>query len=195
MRKSNYLLWIAGLVAGATSLSATTVIPPSFDQLVNQAEQIFRGTVTKVTSDWIGEGAERHIVSFITFKVKDSIKGSPGDSYTIRTFGGTVDGETMAIADGPVFHVGDEDFLFVENNGTQVVPLVGIMYGRFHVRKDNTGQESITTNEDRPLRDVAALDRPGTESASAPVLSPAAFKAAIQAKLQGGQSDSNQSRN
>src|SRR3954470_6994684 len=195
MKKFNCLLWIAGLVAGTASLSATTVIPPSFDQLVNQAQEIFRGTVTKITSDWVGEGADRHIVSYITFKVKDSIKGSPGESFTMQTFGGTVDGETMAIGDGPVFNVGDEDFLFVENNGTQVVPLVGIIDGRFHVRKDNPGRESITTNEDRPLRDVAALDRPETESASAPVLSPSAFKAAIQAKLQGGQSQPTQSRN
>jgi hypothetical protein len=195
MKKFNGLLCIAGLLAGAASLSATTVIPPSFDQLVNQAQEIFRGTVTKVTSEWVGEGAERHIVSYITFKVKDSIKGSPGESYTMRTFGGTVDGETMAIGDGPVFNVGDEDFLFVENNGTQVVPLVGIMYGRFHVRKDNSGRESVTNNEDRPVRDVAALDRPQIESASAPVLSPSAFKAAIQAKLQGGQSQPTQSRN
>jgi hypothetical protein len=195
MKKLNFLLCVAGLLAGAASLSATTVIPPSFDQLVNQAQEIFRGTVTKVSSEWTGEGADRHIVSYITFKVKDSIKGSTGESFTMRTFGGTVDGETMAIGDGPVFNVGDEDFLFVENNGTQVVPLVGIMYGRFHVRKDNTGRESITTNEERPVRDVAALDRPEIESASAPVLSPSAFKAAIQAKLQGGQSQPTQSRN
>ena len=70
-------------------------------------------------------------------------------------FGGTVDGETMEIADAPTFKVGDEDILFVENNGSQVVPLVGIMHGRFHVRRDDSGRELVTTNEDEPLRDVA----------------------------------------
>src|SRR3954452_24471185 len=101
MKTSKYLLFMAGLVAGATSLSATTVIPPTFDQLVDQAQEIFRGTVTKVSSEWVGEGAERHIVSYITFKVKDSLKGSPGQNYTMRSFGGTVDGESMSIGDGP----------------------------------------------------------------------------------------------
>jgi hypothetical protein len=184
MKKNNYLLFLAGLLAGAASLPATTVIPPTFDQLVGQAEVIFRGTVTKVTSEWIGEGAERHIVSYITFKVKDALKGSPGQTYTMRTFGGTVDGETMTIGDGPTFAVGDEDFLFIENNGSQVVPLVGIMHGRFHVRKDNSGREMITTNEDEPVRNVSRLGHSATASESAPVMTPAAFKAAIETKLQ-----------
>jgi hypothetical protein len=56
--------------------------------------------------------------------------------------GGTVGGETMEVADAPKFKVGDRDILFVENNGTQFVPLVGIMHGRFHVKKDTTGQDS-----------------------------------------------------
>src|SRR5205085_2132009 len=173
-----------GLVAGGTSLSATTVIPPTFDQLVDQAEVIFHGTVTKVNSEWIGEGAQRHIVSYITFKVKDALKGAPGQTYTMRTFGGTVDGETMLIGDGPTFDVGDEDILFVENNGSQVVPLVGIMHGRFHVRRDASGQESVTTNEDQPLRNVARLGRGTVSAETEPALSPAAFKAAIQNRLQ-----------
>jgi hypothetical protein len=186
MKKSSYLLLVAGLIAGAASLSATTVIPPTFDQLVGQAQVIFRGSVTKVTSEWIGEGADRHIVSYITFKVKDALKGSPGKTYTMRTFGGTVDGETMAIGDGPTFGVGDDDFLFVENNGSQVVPLVGIMHGRFHVRKDGSGREMVTSNEDEPIRNVSRLGHAATAAENGPGLTPAAFKAAIEMKLQNG---------
>lgn len=181
MKKS--LVLIAGLMAGAVSLSATTVVPPTFEQLVDQAQVIFHGSVTKITSQWVGEGAERHIVSYITFKVKDALKGAPGQSYTMRSFGGTVDGETMSIDDGPKFEVGDEDILFVENNGSQVVPLVGIMYGRFHVRKDSAGREMVTTNEEQPLRNVARLGHAATEEAAGPAMSLGAFKAAIQGRL------------
>jgi hypothetical protein len=183
MKRFKHLLQIAAVVAGAASLPATTVIPPTFDQLVNQAQEIFQGTVTKVDSAWVGEGAERHIVSYITFKVKDALKGSPGQSFTMRTFGGTVDDETMIIGDGPTFKVGDEDILFVENNGSQVVPLVGIMHGRFHVRKDASGKETVTTNEDEPVSDVSHLGQAATASATGSALTPAAFKAAIQSKL------------
>jgi hypothetical protein len=186
MKKTNYFLIVAGLIAGAVSLSATTVIPPTFDQLVEQAQVIFQGKVTKVNAEWIGEGAQRRIVSYVTFQVKDSLKGNPGENYTIRMFGGTVDGETMGIADAPKFDVGDEDILFVENNGSQVVPLVGIMHGRFHVRRDESGSEVVTTNEEEPLRNVAGLGTGATTLSVQSVMTPAGFKAAIRSRLQNG---------
>lgn len=186
MKKSTYLFAAASLVASVASVCATTVIPPTFDQLVDQAEVIFQGTVTKVNSEWVGEGAERHIATFVTFSVKDALKGTPGKSFTLRTFGGTVDGETMMIGDAPTFNVGDEDILFVENNGSQVVPLVGIMHGQFHVRKDASGREMVTTNEDQPLTDVSRLghDQAAAVAATAPALTAAAFKAAVETHLQ-----------
>jgi hypothetical protein len=183
MKIRNQFLVIATLIAGAASLSATTVIPPTFEQLVDQAEIIFRGTVTKVDPQWVGEGAQRHIVSYITFNVKEALKGTPGKSYTLRTFGGTVDGETMIIGDAPNFNVGDDDVLFVENNGTQVVPLVGIMHGQFHVRKDASGQELVTTNEDQPVHDVTRLGRETTAAETGSAMSLGAFKSAIQSRL------------
>ena len=87
-------------------------------------------------------------------------------------FGGTVDGETMGIADAPKFDVGDEDILFVENNGSQVVPLVGIMHGRFHVRRDESGNEVVTTNEEEPLRNVAGLGTGATTLSVQSVMTP-----------------------
>src|SRR6478735_11791198 len=118
---------------------ATTVIPPTFDELVTRAETIFEGTVTGMRSEWTGEGANRHIVTYVTFKIEDAIKGKVGADYTIRMFGGTVDGQTIEVTDAPKFKVGDRDILFVENNGSQFIPLVGIMHGRFHVQADANG--------------------------------------------------------
>ena len=189
MKKHNFLVILAGLLSGTASLTATTVVPPTFEQLVDQAQEIFQGTVTDVKSQWIGEGDERHIVSYITFQVKDALKGAPGKSFTMRAFGGTVDGETMVIGDAPKFEVGDEDILFVENNGSQVIPLVGLMHGRFHVRKDQTGKALVTTNEDHPLRNVSRLGREDATAGTEAVLSPATFKAAIQSRLQSGESN------
>src|SRR6202023_3324322 len=71
-------------------VSATTVIPPTFEQLVKQAELIFQGTVTDSRSVWEGEGGQRHIETYVTFKVDDNVKGDAGSSYTIRMLGGTV---------------------------------------------------------------------------------------------------------
>ena len=170
------------------SVRATTVIPPSFSELVNEAELIFQGTCTDSKSEWTGEGAQRHIVTYVTFKVEDALKGSPGATYTIRMLGGTVDGTTMEVSDSPKFKPGDRDILFVQHNGEQFIPLVGIMHGRYRVEQDQTtGAEKVMTNGGHALSDVKNVGQ--DEHASAKVdekaLAPKEFKAAIRAKLAG----------
>jgi hypothetical protein len=194
MKKPYFFLALASIVFAFNVSRATTVIPPTFDELVSQAQVILQGSVIDVKSQWIGEGAERRIVSYVTFKVDDPIKGDPGANYTLRMLGGTVDGETMEVSDSPKFKVGDRDIIFVENNGSQFIPLVGIMHGRFHVQKDDaTGREVVTTNERQPVRDVAKLGRdehaPLTSSAKLAAaqtepLSPNDFKARVRQALQ-----------
>jgi hypothetical protein len=194
MKKSCFFLVLTCLGLALSPTQGTTVIPPTFDELVSQAEIILQGTVTDVRSEWTGEGAQRRIVSYITFRVEDSVKGNPRDTYTLRMLGGTVDGETMEVTDSPKFKVGDRDIIFVENNGSQFVPLVGIMHGRFHVQKDGaTGREVVTTNEREPLKDVSKLGQheqaTSTGSAKstasqAEALSPNDFKTKIRQTLQ-----------
>jgi len=180
--RSLILLCLAGLALPATR--ATTVIPPTFDELVSRAEMIFEGTVTGIRSEWTGEGSNRHIVTFVTFKIEDSIKGGGGSEYTIRMFGGTVDGQTMEVTDAPRFKVGDRDILFVEHNGTQFIPLVGIMHGRFHVQRDATGaNEKVAKDNGATVADVAKLGQDEVAAVSGKALSKVEFKAAIRQKL------------
>jgi hypothetical protein len=163
---------------------ATTVIPPTFDQLVTEAEVIFQGTVTELHSQWTGEGAERHIVTYVTFQIEEAIKGAPGANYTIRMFGGTVDGQTMEATDTPRFKVGDRDILFVEHNGTQFVPLVGIMHGRFHIQQDQiNGREKVAKDNGAVVANLAKLGQDEKAAVTGPGLSTADFKAAIRQKL------------
>jgi hypothetical protein len=186
MKTQSFLLAFASILLGLTTTHATTVIPPTFDELVGQAEFIFQGEVTDVRSQWVGEGAQRRIVSYVTFSVEDAVKGTPGGTYTLRMLGGTVDGETMEVSESPKFKAGDRDIIFVQNNGSQFIPLVGIMHGRFHVQKDDqTGREIVTTNEREPLKDVSKLgkDEHATAAASQ-ALSPNEFKSAVRRAVQ-----------
>ncbi|HAK07055.1 MAG TPA: hypothetical protein DCO65_07305 [Spartobacteria bacterium] len=183
MNKLRYLSLFASALFGVCAGHATTVIPPTFDQLVSRAQVIFQGTVTDVRSQWAGEGGQRHIVTFVTFKVEDTLKGNAGATYSIRLLGGTVDGETMEVTDTPKFKVGDRDILFVENNGSQFVPLVGIMNGRFRIQRDQqAGHDIVTTGGGQPLSSVAQLGT-GRHAASGVALSPEEFKSAIRTKL------------
>jgi hypothetical protein len=184
-----FILLLVALTSACTLARATTVIPPSFDQLVGQAQTIFQGSVTDVRSQWVGEGNTRHIESYITFQVEDAIKGNPGESYTIRTYGGTVGEDTMGIFDGPVFNKGDRQILFVENNGQQVVPLVGLMYGQFKVQHDDaSGLDLVKSHEGEAVKSVARFghegEAPSETEASLPNMTTDAFKAEIRNKLQ-----------
>jgi hypothetical protein len=179
--RSLFLMLCAGLAMA--SVRATTVISPTFDQLVSDAEFIFQGTVTDARSQWTGQGAERHIMTYVTFNIEDAIKGAPGKSYTIRMLGGTVDGQTIEVSDTPKFKVGDRDILFVEHNGSQFVPLVGIMHGRFHVQTDAGGREIVTKDNGAALANVDKLGTDERAAVAGPALSTADFKLAIRQRL------------
>jgi hypothetical protein len=184
MKLFRSLLFLCLLALPLTALRATTVIPPTFDQLVTDADTIFEGTVTGIRSEWTGEGADRHIVTYVTFKIEDAIKGALGAEYTIRMFGGTVDGRTVEVTDAPRFKVDDRDILFVTNNGTQFIPLVGIMHGRFHVQRDENGAgEKVAKDNGATVANVAKLGQDEHAAVTGTALSKAEFKAAIRQKL------------
>ncbi|PYK88587.1 MAG: hypothetical protein DME35_11765 [Verrucomicrobia bacterium] len=184
--KIKYLLPLTLIGIAFVRVPATTVIPPTFEQLVQQAELIFQGTVTNVHSVWEGEGAQRHIDTYVTFQIGENVKGNAGSSYTIRILGGTVGDETMEVTDTPKFNVGDRDVLFVEHNNEQFVPLVGITHGRFHVQRDEqTGRDIILNGEGEPVRDLTKLGREEESATAAEAISPDQLKAAVQKQLTG----------
>jgi hypothetical protein len=184
VNKFRYFFLVACTLFGLSAARGTTVVAPTFDELVIQAEVIFQGTVTDVRSEWAGAGAERHIVSFVTFRVEERFKGNVGATYSIRLLGGTVGGDTMVVTDAPKFTVGERDILFVENNGSQFVPLVGVSHGRFRVdREQVTGRDVVMTNERAPLSDVSQLGRNERAATSGRPVSIDEFKGAIRTKL------------
>ena len=168
-------------IAGATA-QATTVIPPTFDELVSRAELIFQGTVVSVRSEWAGDtGKQKRIVSYVSFSSEDVIKGEAGSTYTLRMLGGTIGDRTLKVSDAPTFKQGDRVILFVEKNGTQFIPLVGIMHGCFRV----DGGDIVRGHNGQNLTPAEAL---GPETASAASLNGASmtagqFKAAIRSRL------------
>lgn len=182
--KTKHLLPFAFLALAFFQMMATTVIPPTFEQLVKQAEVIFQGTVTNVHSVWEGEGGQRHIETYVAFKVEDNVKGQAGDSYTIRMLGGTVGDKTMEITDAPKFKVGDREILFVEHNFDQYVPLVGINHGRFHVQRDEqTGRDIVVNGEGEAVQDLTKLGREEESISASEAISADQLKSAVKNQL------------
>lgn len=188
-----FALCCAASVFSLSSMQATSVVAPSFDDLVTRADCVFTGDVAGVRSEWTGEGQERHIVTFVTFNILRVLKGEAASPFTLRVLGGTVGAETLEVADAPVFRVGERELLFVRNNGRQFIPLVGIMHGQYRVddadrMSDHAGHPLVRVEDigapetlDTALRRRAmTAANPGASVA----LSRAEFEAKITAKVE-----------
>lgn len=149
MRSSFFYLALGLLLAvgGADPARALTALPRNLDQLVARADAIFRGAAVSKEAAWKGEGANRHIVTRVTFQVAETYKGAALPQQTLEFFGGELDGKGMAVPDLPTFSVGDDAILFVEGNEKQFCPLVGAAQGHFRVvRARDSAVERVFTH-------------------------------------------------
>jgi len=153
---------------------ATTVVPPSFDELVRDSELIFRGRVTAVKSDWSGEGKRRAPATWVTFAVERTLRGSVGETITLEFMGGEVGQKRLVLAGWPKFAVGDRGVFFVENREGRVCPLMRLRHGKYRIVGEGgggsagaranaeaqggaVGDERVWRDDGTPLRAVAEV--------------------------------------
>lgn len=155
-----FVLWL-GLAWIAPGLHATTVVPPEFPELVSASDYIVRGRVTNIAYETRPHRGRAVIHTRVTLEVLEVVAGNPPQMVVLTMLGGrTADGE-MRVAGVPTFAVGDEDILFVKDNGKNFHPLHGIMHGRYPVKRDKaTGREYVTRSNGVPLTDVAEVTLP-----------------------------------
>lgn len=196
MRVPTALLFSA-LAFFGPGLRATTVIPPSFPDLVEKAEAIYRGRVTAVESRHVDrpDGA-RVIKTFVTVAIDKVLKGAAQNTITLEMLGGRIGDDSLLITGMPKFTVGAEEFVFVQRNGAQFCPLVAMMHGRYRVLHDAAQSRDYIARDNRlPLTDLAEVGLPMTElpaqiraatvaSSTPRALTPAAFEAGVTAEVQ-----------
>lgn len=137
---------------------ATTVIPPTFEELVDRAELVFAGKALESKAAWQLRGTNRVIVTQVQFEVEEVLKGNAGKRITLEFLGGTVGDVTLEIAGTPSFPAGESVILFVTRNGIQFCPLVGFFHGKFIVQSEpKSGKDMVMTYEHRPLRDTTEI--------------------------------------
>jgi hypothetical protein len=147
------------LLAITFDAQATSVIAPRFETLVDRAELIFAGQVTGQRSEWKNHNGQRSIVTLVTFAVRQVHKGHAESAITLQFLGGTVGDVTLEVADIPKFRPGERVVLFIEDNGLAASPVIGFFHGKFSLRQDESGRESVFTHNNDPLTDVAELGR------------------------------------
>jgi hypothetical protein len=160
--KISPLAWMGLLTVLTTgTLSASVVTPPSFESLVDQAGEIFVGQVTAQSSRWIDRGSKRLIVTDVTFRAEQVLKGSPGATRTLTFLGGSIGDERQQVVGMPTFMVGDRSVLFVRDGRSTFLPLVGLFHGRFHIVNGRNGiGDYVANNARQPLTSAAAYASP-----------------------------------
>ncbi len=179
-----------------TPARATSVIAPTFAELVDEADAIYRATVTAVEARAATAPDGRAVIkTYVTLAIARTLKGEVRSAVTLEFLGGSAGGRTLAIRGMPTFAVGTEDFVFVQRNGTQFCPLVAMMHGRYRVARDPvTAAAYVARDNGQPLGDLAEIGQslaalpapvPAARAASAraAALSPGAFEAGILGEL------------
>lgn len=183
------LIATALLLAPAAPLRAMSVIPPTFAELVAEADVIVRARVLSAES-FVAASPDGGIIrTRVTFDVEATLKGGHQGGLTLEFLGGEADGKGVRVPGMPRFQPGATELLFVSAQGAGFCPLVAAGHGRYRVLTDRaTGREFVARENFLPLaseHDVqlplaaAALARPAAAG-----LSPAVFSARILAELQ-----------
>lgn len=146
------------------ALWATTVVPPSFDELASEADFVVRARVTELASVESEHSGKRVIHTRITLDVIDTIAGTPPSPLVLTMLGGRVGDREMRVAGVPSFVVGQEEIFFVKDNGLAFYPTYAVMHGRYPIKRDKaTGREYLTRTNGVPLTDVAEIGTPVAE--------------------------------
>jgi hypothetical protein len=113
----------------------------NFDSLARDSELVFRGKTLNVQyaqSAKVGNEHESIPHTFVTFKILEVFKGGNkvNSKLTLRIVGGKrKDGKILDVSSIPLFDLGDDDVLFVKNNGISYCPFSRCKDGRFRIIK------------------------------------------------------------
>lgn len=157
---------VLGSLLTTVGAYATSVRPPSFDDLISSSELIFSGRVTSMRCGWRGDGAQSHVTTRVTFQVERGLKGSAAETLTLEFMGGEIGGRRFEVVGVPRFQIGDRGVFFVENRAGRLCPLARLRHGRYRVVSDRTGATARILRDDyTPLRESAAVSAPLQELA------------------------------
>ncbi|HMF94056.1 MAG TPA: hypothetical protein VKE96_07180 [Vicinamibacterales bacterium] len=170
----------------SSSTQATTVVAPSFEQLVSQADIVFEGEVID-TRARIGAARDGSpIVTDVYFRVARPLKGAPAPTLVLQFLGGEIDDRRLTVDGMPRFVRGDRDVIFAVTSTTRISPLVGLMHGRVRITAEGDGkQDTVRLFDGTPLRAVDALGATRRQPllAARPAMSLAAFESAIVSEV------------
>ncbi len=150
----------------ASGVQATTLIRAGLEDLVAGNETIVIGEVEEVVSYWNRDGT--FILTDVTLKAVEAIKGQPRDGLTLTLMGGTVGETTTLIIGGAELLPGGSYLLFLNPESLPgaegVITVRDHCQGTFDIRtKGADGLRAISQANRHPLVPdrQGYLDAPG----------------------------------
>ena len=133
-------------------LWATTILGMNIDEVAQGAELIFEGEVVEHN---VRENAAGMIVTYVTFRIEELIKGEYDEPLLELKFtGGRLGGQIMEISGLRIPSPNEEGIYFVESvNRNLVNPLQGWSQGHYLIYEES-GERRVSTVNDRPVTDV-----------------------------------------
>jgi hypothetical protein len=157
------------------------VIPMSFAEIVNAADTIVVAEAIDSRAEWVTTGSSRVIVTRMTFRVADTLKGTQRLLLPLEFLGGTIGDVGFEVSGVPTFDIGDRAVLFV-SGARAASPIVGHMQGRFPISTAPDGTDYVTLHDRRAFSAVNQISAPVTVS---PVVIPTMTLEAFQTEIGG----------
>ncbi|PYR70027.1 MAG: hypothetical protein DMF88_04190 [Acidobacteria bacterium] len=154
-------------LALASSVSATTYLPVTFRELVNQAEVIFVGDVVDVRPYTLRTRTGTLVKTRVTFRVDDAVYGTSSLVEVFDFLGGEAEGYGLAVEGMPKFAVGDREVVFAHRKAS-INPIVGFTQGVLRVRRDSGGVDRVFTLEGISLLRPESIGSPTSGLRMAP---------------------------
>ncbi len=119
VRASIVLLAVCLFATGGQAL----MVPMDDADLATGADEIVRGTITNVRSQWNAD--HTNIVTTATVTVRGYAKGQGPNMFTLTVPGGTADGITQWVEDQPILTAGTDAFIFVKHSAKRGNTVLG----------------------------------------------------------------------
>lgn len=168
------LLSICVILTGLP-LSALTVKPLSFPELVSESAAVVHGRVAEVRGQWTAD--RRGIESLVVVRAIDYLKGRWGSEVTVRVPGGQVGTFVNLIPGAPKLIAGDEVVLFLKTDGPTVPVITGTSQGVYRVHADASGGLTIVPPPVEGATALLSRGDPGRRPLSLPAFADAVRRA------------------
>ena len=149
-RMCRSLLAVFFITLFSLAADATTVVPLSFEQLVNASQSVVYGRVADVRAQWTAD--RRFIESVVTVEILRGMKGNAGESIAFTVPGGQVGRYLNVIPGAPSFAPGDLAVFFLTAQGPRLPVTTGLTQGIYRVQRDISSGEMLVVP---PVIDVA----------------------------------------